>query len=85
MYPSAEAWLEKIGEGKDEIIIEYSTKEFGGAEVLHKKKFEGFFKGTMYVAESYQGTTTDHEVLLCPVTLYVFGRYPKTIFYRVLK
>ena len=84
MYPSAEAWLDKISEGEEEITIAYSTEVFEDAEVLHQEKFEGLTKGTLYIAKSYKNTSENHQVLLCPVTLYVFGRYPKDIYYRVL-
>jgi hypothetical protein len=83
MYPSAEKWLEKIGGGKNELVVTASTKQFPNAETLFKNKFEGPIRGTSYVAKSYRGEIADHEVLLCPVTLYVFGKYPKAIYYQV--
>lgn len=83
MYSSAEEWLEKIGGGKGEIIITASTKSFPSAEMLFRNKFEGFIRGTSYTAKSYKGIPAEHEVLLCPVTLYVFGKYPKAIYYQV--
>ena len=84
MYPSAERWLDKIGGSKEEITITTSTKNFINAEALYRFRFEGLFRGTSYVARSYKEVETNHKVLLCPVTLYVFGRYPKIIYYRVL-
>lgn len=84
MYPSAEEWLDKIGAGKDGVQITVSTEYFVEAEVLHRDRFEGLIRGTLYIAKSYENIETNHEVLLCPVTLYVFGKYPKAIFYRVL-
>lgn len=84
MYPSAEKWLEIIGEGKDEVVISTSTKEFPNAEVLDRHRFEGLIRGTTYIAKSYKNVLADHEFLLCPVTLYVFGKYPKEIYYHVL-
>lgn len=84
MYPSAEEWLDKIGKGRDEIQIAVSTKSFAGSEVLSRYKLEGLIRGTLYVAKSYKNVETSHEILLCPVTLYVFGKYPKVLYYRVL-
>lgn len=85
MYPSAENWLDIIGKGKDEITIEVSTSHFPDAEALWRQEFAGIVRGTLYVAKTYQNTETNHPVLLCPVTVYVFGRYPKVIYYRVLE
>ncbi len=83
MYPSAEQWLDKISGNKDEIIITVSTNSFSGAETLWRQGLEGIVRGAMYNAKTYQGIETNHHVLLCPVTLYVFGRYPKVMYYRV--
>lgn len=83
MYPSAEEWLEKIGVGKDEFSIAVSTQYFADAEALYRFKFDGLVRGTLYIAKSYKNVEASHQVLLCPVTLYVFGRYPKVIYYRV--
>jgi hypothetical protein len=83
MYPSAEEWLDKIGGGKDEIQIATDTDHFAGAEALYRNKFEGLVRGTLYIAKTYENVETNHQVLLCPVTLYVFGKYPKVIYYRV--
>ncbi len=83
MYSSAEAWLEKVGEGRSDIMISTATREFTDAEVLYREKSDGVLRGTWYVAKSYKRSPTEHRVLLCPVTLYVFGRYPKAIYYRV--
>lgn len=84
MYPSAEEWLDKIGGGKNEIQIATATEYFAGAEALYRSKFEGLVRGTLYGAKSYKNVEADHKVLLCPVTLYVFGKYPKVIYYQVL-
>ncbi len=83
MYPSAEEWLEIVGGGRGETLISVSTKEFAGAEVLYRDQFEGLIRGTSYMAKTYKGSPAEHKVLLYPVTLYVFGRYPKEIYYRV--
>ncbi len=85
MYPSAEEWLNKIGGGKDDIIITVSTDSFSGAEALWRHEFEGLIRGTKYIAKTYHGVEVNHQVLLCPVTVYVFGKYPKVIYYRVLE
>ena len=83
MYPSAEEWLDKISNNKDEVIVNVSTDSFVGAEVLWRHEFKGMVCGTMYMAKTYRGVETNHPVLLCPVTLYVFGKYPKAIYYQV--
>jgi len=84
MYSSAEKWLDKIAKGKTEITITTSTKNFLNAELLYRYKFEGPIQGTTYIAKSYKKIKSNHKILLCPVTLYVFGRYPKIIYYKVV-
>ena len=83
MYPSAEQWLDKISGNKDEVIVTVATDSFSGAEVLWRHEFKGIICGTIYTAKTYHGVEVNHQVLLCPVTLYVFGKYPKVIYYRV--
>jgi hypothetical protein len=84
MYDSAEKWLEKIGNGSDEVIIAASTHRFPGSETLHRTTFTDFFCGAYYSAESYKQKRAGHTLLLCIVTVYVFGRYPKVIYYKVV-
>jgi hypothetical protein len=83
MYPSAEEWLDKISSHTDEVVVSVSTEPFPGAEALWRHEFKGIIRGTMYMAKTYHGVEANHQVLLCPVTLYVFGKYPKVIYYRV--
>ena len=79
MYPSAEKWLEKIGNGSDEILISVGTNAFSGSETLHRTEYTNLFLGAYYTAKSYKQKPTNYRMLLCIVTVYVFGRYPKYI------
>ena len=85
MVRGADTFLDIMAEGEKKITIEVSTSFIKGYQKIYRKKILRFgFKGANYIAEKYKGRKYNHSVFLCPVTLWVFLRYPKIIYFKVL-
>lgn len=86
MVSGADTWLEFISNGKSEIELKIGVEHFEEAEVLNiHQTDEGFPEyGAYYRVGTYKGEDlSNHIMWLCPVTLFVFGKYPKQIFYKL--
>jgi len=85
MVAGADKWLDIISEWVPEIILEVSDEPFEDAEVMHMAKMEkqdGEY-GATYKLTTYDGKDhSDKQLWLCPVTLFVFGKYPNSIYYK---
>jgi hypothetical protein len=65
-----------------------SDEPFDGAErldLISLGLIEGFEygRGAWYVAREYMGLDFNLKLWLCDVTTFVFGDYPKVIYYKV--
>lgn len=80
MVAGADTLLDKFNDGSNEVMIDLSTKqpEHGVINKFVRTKKNGIFGGADY---DYDG----HAFWLCPVTLYVFGRYPKVIYFNIIR
>jgi hypothetical protein len=91
MVCGADILLEKLAEGKPEVILRISTKHFNEFHsVLTKENYDlKLSQGAVYrggTSSAINNTVFKfNELWLCPVTLFVFGRYPEKIFYEVIK
>jgi hypothetical protein len=90
MVQGADELLEKLSKNSGEVTINFHTDDFAGSEdVLVRTKKLGITEGAIYSPIHH---TVEHimdgnknRLWLCPVTLYVFGKYPKQIYYSVKK
>ncbi len=85
MVAGADLWLDVLSQGENEITLRLETEPFESAEKLTLDKTdEGFPEfGAYYRIGTFQGIDYSNLILwLCPVTLFVFGHYPKEIFYK---
>lgn len=88
MVSGADDWLDLISQCEYEVTLEISTEKFEGAEYLYLDHTdEGFPEmGATYRVTTYQGIDYSNRTMwLCPVTLFVFGEYPKDIYYLKTK
>lgn len=88
MIAGADTFLDILAEGKEEVTLSLSTDPEHGFEMLERTELIGglamsVFNGANYVVNTYKGQYYNHAVYLCPVTCYVFGYYPSTIFFQV--
>lgn len=81
MVAGADTWLDFLA-GKDakEITLTIGTTPLQEKLVRYHKD-DG---GATYIAHTYKEEDINHQLWLCPVTLFVFGEYPNTIYYEVV-
>jgi|SRR6478736_2605678 len=81
MVAGADNWLDIIAQGEDEIGLEISTDPESTLperiDLISSHEEDGAF----YVANYYKDIYYDLTLWLCPVTLFVFGEYPRFINY----
>lgn len=80
MVSGADAWLEYLSSGNDNVFLELSEQPLQEKLNLYSK--DEF--GATYIAHSFREEDINHTLWLCPVTLFVFGKYPDVIYYRIL-
>ncbi|WP_420378783.1 DUF6717 family protein [Gilvibacter sp.] len=86
MVCGADTLLDSLADGGIEVEIEYHTKPFEGNQdsIVRTEKL-GLTKGANYKGGREDLIANENNQLwLCPVTLWVFGRYPKKIYLKVL-
>lgn len=80
MVAGANDWLDILSGYKDSVTLEISPNT-PLQEQLHMYSSDEF--GATYIAHEYKEETINHQLWLCPVTLFVFGEYPAVLNYRV--
>jgi hypothetical protein len=81
MVSGADLWLDHLSNG-DNIFLELSEEKHL-KEKLEKIEEDEF--GATYLAETYKGLFFEHKMWLCPVTKFLFDKYPNTIYYEIRK
>lgn len=82
MVDGADTMLDIISQGEDEVSLFLSLEQFDGSYVLeHKRDAEELGNGAYYVLNEYQGISFELEMWLCDVTKFVFGYFPKMIYF----
>lgn len=88
MVAGADIVLDKLSEGKDEIILKVSTSPIPYSDgKLERHVNMGISGGALYFPK--RGFNDNHDlqsvdtVWLCPVTLLLFFKYPKQIYFKI--
>lgn len=88
MICGADSLLDVLSKNTNEVYLAFSNDEIEGYDdILTRVNKNGLFGGATYFVEntyikySYQGENT---LWLCPITIYVFGHYPKKIYFKVI-
>ncbi len=89
MVAGADLFLEMINSGDDEyqVYLTLSDEPFENSDVLELDclgRIEGFEmgEGAWYQMVTYKGIEFDYTFWLCNVAKFVFGDFPKFIYYR---
>ena len=91
MVAGADTLLEKLANGKNTVTLEVSTKMYDKfsehpKKIIRVEKLPGWFNGAIYQSPSIEFTTDNilppNHLWLCFVTLFVFRKYPKRIFFN---
>lgn len=82
MVMGADTMLDILSEGNGEVTLYMMTEPEIGAETLvflHETPDLG--EGAYYHMESYMGLEFNLDIWLCDVTKFVFGEFPKVIYF----
>jgi len=87
MVMGADTFLNILSQGEDEVNITLSTEPFDGCETLHfihEGRIEGpeIGEGAWYRLDKYMGLDFNLQMWLCDVTKFVFGNFPKKIYFK---
>lgn len=84
MVTGADTLLDIIAQGENRINVAISTEEFEGwsfkLSFLRFDETDDEYSGGWYQIEG--NNVTPFECWLCPVMLFVFGEYPKLIYFK---
>jgi len=81
MIAGADKLLNHIAKERFEIYLHFSETEFDGASCLIFKR-KSWFNGANYKIKNYIEKELNLKVWLCNVTLFVFNKFPKKIFFN---
>jgi hypothetical protein len=96
MVSGADSMCEYYAEGKDEVTVDViALKEIDaktasdGYDFFEGLKQEGSFKDKLLLGRTYQNVKANKEgklvirtIWICPVTLFVLGRYPNVLYIK---
>jgi hypothetical protein len=86
MVAGADAMLDYMAEGGNEVRLYISEKEFEGGDCLRLEgKAEDIGSGAYYFFHKYRGIHIDLRIWLCDVVLWVYeGKFPDKLFTSVI-
>jgi hypothetical protein len=86
MVAGADVFLDIMSQGENEVYLTLSDTPMDNCSQLTFKeigRLEGFElgEGAWYVLNEYIGIEYNHDMWLCDVTKFVFGEFPKIIYF----
>ena len=90
MVAGADDLLDVLSSGEKEVKISLYSKSKGTdyTDVISRTNRLGLFKGSVYktlITKIPNNGFGKNKLWLCPATLWVFLRYPKKIYFKVIK
>jgi len=82
MVAGADTLLDVLAQGGNEASFTASETHFDNAEKLELLNLSG--GGGDYILRQFQGNQMNHNLWLCSVIKYVFGRVPNTLYFKPL-
>lgn len=82
MVFGANRFLEHIAKGKHKVTLSIRTKHTDGAYAILTLDASRLTNGAFYTPHC--GGEFTEQIWICPVTLFVLGRYPDKIYVRIL-
>lgn len=84
MVGGADTMLDIISNNGTEVLTAISETHFEGASKLeYVRPADEIGEGSFYLLKEYEGKELNLSVFLCDVTLFVFGKFPETIYLSV--
>lgn len=85
MVMGADTMLDILSEGEGDVTLFMSTTQTNNSEILtFLYETPDFGEGAYYHMESYMGLEFNLDIWLCDVTKFVFGEFPKIIYFNKL-
>ena len=84
MIAGADDWLDMLSNYGDAIILKVSDDELL-KEKLSLHSIDEGNAGATYISYEYDELPINFTMWLCAVTTFIFGEYPKTIYYKIVK
>ena len=89
MVAGADLLLDKLAEGNDEITLGISSRKMDNFDnVIIREHKLGLMRGATYTGGTSSLIPTseigENRLWLCPATLWVFWRYPKEIYFKII-
>jgi len=82
MVSGADTMLDIISEGENEVVLLFSKKYFGNSTKLEFTSLAtDIGNGAYYKLYKYKAIEFNLEIWLCDVTKFVFGYFPKEMFF----
>ncbi len=81
MVAGADKMLDVIAKGGNECVITASEEPFKDSNECELLKKSG--GGGDYIIKEFRGQTINHELWLCSVVQYVFGKVPQRIYFKI--
>jgi hypothetical protein len=82
MVSGADDWLDFISEKREAVTLALSDQNSLSEKIV---LYESDEFGATYIAHTYREEDINQILWLCPVTVFVFGHYPKEIYYHVIR
>jgi hypothetical protein len=81
MVAGADTWLDFLSNNGTNITLEIDHQEPLSNKIT-RIGIDDF--GATYIAHEYNEEIVNHVLWICPVTLFVFGEYPETIYFQIV-
>jgi len=81
MVFGADEWLDLLSKNSNEIELELSSTNPLSEKIV---KYQEDEYGATYMAHTFKEEDINHQLWICPVTLFVFNEYPETIYYSTI-
>ncbi len=94
MLCGADKLLDKLSEGKDEVVIQYSKNGFFDYDGILQRDYimgDKYMFGAIYdlkymnINDYSCDGKKKNNIWVCPLALFIFFMYPKEIFFKVKK
>lgn len=80
MVAGADTFLDILSHNTNDVSVEVNNEPFEGCSELNRIH-KHLFNGADYLLNKFEGRTIEHKMWLCNVTLFVLGKFPKTIYF----
>ena len=84
MVAGADTFLDKLANKSNIVSLTVSEEPFEGSEQLKLvKECTPEIGGGDYILETYKGEEINHQIWLCEVMRYLYGKMPRDIYFKL--